>query len=163
MYSLGNISGGHFNPAVTLGVLLSGRKVCPLIRGLTYIPIQLLAGCLAGCLAADFHVTGPYQHEPFGLRLGESVPGTGFSWWTACWAEGSFTFMIAFVVLAVFTTSASRKYAKPSFHFALATGSCITAGGFAIGAVSGGLFNPAVSWGIATASYVIHPVSSLSW
>jgi len=163
MYSLGNVSGAHFNPAVTFGVVLSGRNVCPLSRGFAYISMQLLAGCLAGCLAAHFHATGPYKNEQFALTPGESEPGRAYTWSTTCWVELAFTFMVASVILAVFTTSASRASMKPSFHFALAAGSCITAGGFAIGAVSGGLLNPAVSWGIATASYIVYPVASPPW
>merc|ERR1712216_854265 len=56
-----------------------------------------------------------------------------------------------FVVLCVATTRAGL-----SEYFGLAIGSCVTVGGCAIGAVSGGSLNPAVSVGIAT-SHTITP------
>jgi len=49
---------------------------------------------------------------------------------------------------------------KNSFYFALCIGSAVTVGGFAIGAVSGGELNPAVSTGISMASVVSHPAGS---
>merc|ERR1719401_2114359 len=43
---------------------------------------------------------------------------------------------------------------KQNFFFGLAIASCVTAGGFAVGAVSGGELNPAVSAGVATLGVV---------
>uniref|UniRef100_A0A7S4S8K4 C2 domain-containing protein n=1 Tax=Alexandrium monilatum TaxID=311494 RepID=A0A7S4S8K4_9DINO len=154
VYSLGSVSGGHFNPAVTLGAVLSGRGVCPLWHGMFYWSVQLLAGVLAGLLVSDFHQEGPYKFESFDLVPGKSVQvaGSTYSWWCILAAEGAFTFMLAFVVLAVATTKPAPGPSNQNFQFGLAIGSCLTAGGFAIGAVSGGELNPAVSFGIATAS-----------
>merc|ERR1711865_375623 len=64
-------------------------------------------------------------------------------------AEIMFTFLLAFVVLSVATVEQPL-----SEYFGLAIGSCVTAGGYAIGAVSGGSLNPAVSFGIS-ASHAI--------
>eukprot|EP00416_Gambierdiscus_australes_P014653 CAMPEP_0171071676 /NCGR_PEP_ID=MMETSP0766_2-20121228/10447_1 /TAXON_ID=439317 /ORGANISM="Gambierdiscus australes, Strain CAWD 149" /LENGTH=617 /DNA_ID=CAMNT_0011528225 /DNA_START=70 /DNA_END=1923 /DNA_ORIENTATION=+ len=160
IYSLGNVSGGHFNPAVTVAVVLSGRGVCAPVQGLVYVLVQLAAGVLAGLLFEDFHYAGPYRNEFFGLAPGASVQvlGETYTWWTVFWAELAFTGMIAFVVLAVATTKPQQALSKQNFPFALAIGSCVTAGGFAIGAISGGELNPAVSWALATASSV-HPKS----
>merc|ERR550537_1316695 len=55
-----------------------------------------------------------------------------------------FTFLLCFVVLSVATVKDPL-----SEYFGLAIGSCVTAGGYAIGAVSGGSLNPAVSFGIS--------------
>merc|ERR1719235_131432 len=61
--------------------------------------------------------------------------------------EFLFTFVLCFVVLCVATTT------KPlSQFFGLAIGSCVTAGGWAIGNISGGSLNPAVSFGISLSS-----------
>merc|ERR1719379_2448288 len=73
-------------------------------------------------------------------------PGTGFGWGAAMAAEVVFTFVLCFVVLCVAMT---RK--GLSQYFGWAIGSCVTAGGCAIGAVSGGSLNPAVSIGVAGA------------
>merc|ERR1719277_2824252 len=60
-----------------------------------------------------------------------------------------FTFILGYVVLAVATTKVPPQQAsKQSFHFALAIATCVTAGGNAVGAVSGGELNPAVAMGI---------------
>ncbi|CAE8668942.1 unnamed protein product, partial [Polarella glacialis] len=51
IYTFASVSGGMFNPAVTLAVLLSGRgKIKPLEAGL-YIAVQILAGIIAGLIA----------------------------------------------------------------------------------------------------------------
>merc|ERR1740139_1996122 len=74
-------------------------------------------------------------------------PGVGHTWIAAYFLEMVFTFLLAFVVLSVATVENSL-----SEFFGLAIGSCVTAGGYAIGAVSGGSLNPAVSAGIALSS-----------
>jgi len=61
--------------------------------------------------------------------------------------EAIFTFVLCFVVLCVATTQAPMKHL-----FGLAIGSCVTAGGLAIGNISGGSLNPAVSVGISSSN-----------
>ncbi|MGA7159499.1 MAG: aquaporin [Bacteroidota bacterium] len=46
--AFGGISGGHFNPPVTFGVMIAGRISIPL--GLQYVGAQLIGGVLAGLL-----------------------------------------------------------------------------------------------------------------
>merc|ERR1719171_2498614 len=72
-------------------------------------------------------------------------------------AEFMFTLVLCLVVLC----AAVNDKTKSDKFFALAIGSCVTVGGFAIGAVSGGSLNPAVSFGIATAALVKHGASSI--
>merc|ERR1719215_871415 len=62
-------------------------------------------------------------------------------------SEIVFTFLLCYVVLC----AAVNAKLKTSQMFGLAIGSCVTVGGFAIGGISGGSLNPAVSWGIAAA------------
>lgn len=150
VYSLGNVSGAHFNPAVTLAVVLSQRGKCSAADGLAYACVQTAAGILAGLVVAYFHEAGPNHKHAFGLQ-----PGTGYDWGNVAVAEFIFTFLLAFVVLCVATAADPPSVTKSKFQFALAIGSCITAGGFAIGAVSGGQLNPAVALGVATESAVV--------
>mmetsp|Transcript_100229 Transcript_100229/g.279211 ORF Transcript_100229/g.279211 Transcript_100229/m.279211 type:complete len:134 (-) Transcript_100229:132-533(-) len=77
-------------------------------------------------------------------------PGRGFGWFSVSMAEIFFTFVLCFVVLCVATTA---KAPAPEFT-GFIIGSCVTVGGLAIGTVSGGSLNPAVSFGVAAARVI---------
>mmetsp|Transcript_54150 Transcript_54150/g.125994 ORF Transcript_54150/g.125994 Transcript_54150/m.125994 type:complete len:454 (-) Transcript_54150:98-1459(-) len=135
--AIGDVSGGHFNPAVTLAILGSGRgKIEPKMAG-TYAAAQLAAGLLGALMYAA--VMGGVTF-PIG-------PGRGFGWCAVAAAEVIFTFVLTFVVLCAATVGAVP--AKEFTGFII--GSCVTVGGLAVGTVSGGSLNPAVSLGVATA------------
>ncbi|CAE7464250.1 TIP4-2 [Symbiodinium necroappetens] len=132
-------SGAHFNPAVTVAVLLSGHDadMTPK-RAVHYIGSQLLSCVLAGwcfCLL--------YNGSSFVLG-----PGQGFSLTAAAVAEMFFTALLAFVVLGV----AVSPKTKSSQLFGLAIGLCIVVGGSSAGNISGACLNPAVSIGIAAST-----------
>jgi len=141
VFSLGNCSGAHFNPAVTMSLICSGRNRCSLSDGAAYICVQLLAG-----VVASFTYSGMHHGSTIPLQ-----PGKDFMFWQAAVVEFIFTSVLCFVVLCV----ASVEQPKLRDFFGLAIGSCVTAGGLAAGAVSGGSLNPAVSLGIS-ASHVLN-------
>jgi len=145
IYSLGGVSGAHFNPAVTLAIVAGGRNKCPGKDAVAYSLTQIVAGILAGLLCAGFHTAGPNAEKTFALQPGEKYDALG-----AGLCEMLFTFVLGYVVLAVATTKQpQQQLSKQPFHFALAIASCVTAGGNAIGAASGGELNPAVAIGVA--------------
>jgi aquaporin Z len=130
VYATGHISGGHLNPAVTLAVFVRGR--CPAKDVIPYWLAQLLAG-IAAALVVVFLVGK--SGTPMEIK---NVP-------VAFLAEFLFTFALAFVVL---NSATSKDNAGNSFY-GLAIGMTVMVGAFAVGAISGGAFNPAVALGLA--------------
>mmetsp|Transcript_82416 Transcript_82416/g.249953 ORF Transcript_82416/g.249953 Transcript_82416/m.249953 type:complete len:457 (-) Transcript_82416:123-1493(-) len=141
IYAIGDVSGAHFNPAVTLAILGSGRgKLLPADAG-AYIGTQILAG-IVGALTYEA------VHSGITFPLG---PGLCFDWGSVAVAEIVFTAVLAFVVLCVATTDKNPAPQLTGFII----GMCITVGGLAIGQISGGSLNPAVSIGIASARKIL--------
>jgi len=149
--SLADVSGGYFNPAVTLAVVASARRKCDPVKGLIYCFAQLAAGLCAGMLGYHFLFSGPNHGEMFALG-----PTEGYTWKGVAFAEGLFTFVLAFIVLAVATSEPPESPTEQNFQFGIAIGSCTTLGGLAIGAVSMGALNPAVSFGVALGTRIVH-------
>ena len=130
VYAGGHISGGHYNPAVTLGVLIRGKiKVADVAP---YMISQLLAAAAAAaavkCLRA-------------GIVITPMVPKIG----PALLAEFLFTFALVYVVL----NSATAEDTSGNSFYGLAIGMTVMTGAFAVGDISGGAFNPAVAVGIS--------------
>jgi len=134
IYALGTVSGAHFNPAVTVAIMCSRREKCPPAEGGMYIGVQVLGG-----ICAAFTYSAMMNGETFALKP------PAYKWSQALVAEFVFTFVLAFVVLSVATVKNGL-----SEYFGFAIGMCVTVGGCAIGKVSGGSLNPAVSFGIST-------------
>jgi len=138
VYAGGHISGGHYNPAVTLAVYLRGRL--PVRDVGPYMLAQLAGGAIAAAVA--------------GLVLG-SRPESAIDWsgrdlGAAFAVELLFTFALAFVVLNVAT---SADHPNNSFY-GLAIGATVLAGAVAVGGISGAAFNPAVALGVSVAGIV---------
>jgi len=138
IYALGTVSGAHFNPAVTTAIICSGRGKCEASEGGAYIGVQILGG-----ICAAFTYSALMNGETFALKP------PAYKWSQVIAAEFVFTFVLAFVVLSVATVKNAL-----SEYFGFAIGMCVTVGGCAIGKVSGGSLNPAVSIGIST-SHII--------
>jgi MIP family channel proteins len=99
-YAVGRISGGHFNPAVTLGAAVGGRLPWRLTP--VYVGSQLVGGILAGAVLftlmhgfGDFSAEGNLAQNSFGDQ------GTGYAWWAALLLELLLTAVFVWVILAV--------------------------------------------------------------
>lgn len=135
VYAGGYISGGHYNPAVTMAALW--RRRIGLADAVAYWTAQLAAGVIAGEVArAVVNATTVTTLRPSGHALVATAV-----------VEMMFTFALCYVVLNVAT---SKDQPNNSF-FGLAIGFTVTAGALAVGGISGGAFNPAVSLGGAAA------------
>lgn len=151
VYEFSGISGGHFNPAITLAMVASGKDHCSAHEGLNYVIAQIIGGSAAGKVFASFHAAGPNSNFTYGLG-----PGWDYSRVTAGVAELVFTCVLAYVAL-----SSTRKQPWQRSHHqnccrALTIGFCYLAGGLASGAISGGEINPAVAIGFSVASHSHH-------
>lgn len=137
IYALGDVSGAHFNPAVTIAILCHGQidiSTCG-----SYVVVQLFAGVAATSTSALLYGTKP------SIALGK------FSMYSCACAEMAFTAVLCYVVLCV---AVSKKTVSETM-FGLAIGACIIVGGNAVGAISGGYFNPAVSLGLGEPNEII--------
>ncbi len=99
-YAVGRISGGHFNPAVTLGAALGGRLAWREVG--IYIGAQLLGGLLAGAvLFGLFHGIDGFDAEGNMAQNSFGDDGTGYAWWAALLLEMLLTAIFIWVILAV--------------------------------------------------------------
>ena len=129
IYAGGHISGGHYNPAVTLAVWIRGR--CATNDAIAYWVAQIVAG-----LAAGFLVLYMKNHPTVKAANPDIV--------RALVAEFLFTFALAYVVLNV----ATAKGTAGNSNYGLAIGFTVVAGAYAVGVISGAAFNPAVAVGV---------------
>jgi len=99
----GATSGGHLNPAVTIGFLVT-RRIAPLL-GILYIIAQLVGGTLAGLLLRVIFPRAVWQ----AAHLGTPNLAPGISFGTGVLIEAVLTF---FLVLAVFGTAVDQRAPK---------------------------------------------------
>jgi aquaporin Z len=130
VYMGGHVSGAHYNPAVTLGLLL--RRKIATGEAVAYCGSQLAGAVLAAVVSA-WLVGNTFA----------PAPGTGVGSAQALLVEILFTFALVLVVLNVAATKATAG----NSYFGLAIGFTVGVGASAGGAISGGAFNPAVGIG----------------
>lgn len=153
--ALGHVSGAHLNPAVTLGLAVTGKFPW------RYVPAYLAAQLVGASLAAAA-VLGTYGEPARRVAaLGATAPATGAGVGQVFLVEVLITFLLVFVVVSVATDRrVDRAAAAPAVGFALAAAVLIG------GPVSGGAANPARALGpmlvagrfTAAWVYVVAPV-----
>lgn len=136
IYVFGKISGAHFNPAVTIGLLVT--KNISLVDSIYYIVAQVIGATLGSlalflCLGAQAVTIG---------GLGATAPGLGVSYFQAMFAEFLGTFFLMMVVMGV----AVDKKVEPGFA-GISIGMTVAAVIVFLGAFTGASINPARTFG----------------
>jgi aquaporin Z len=130
VFAGGHVSGGHYNPAVTLGVLIRGK-----VKHADVVPYwiaQFVGAAVAALLTIKV------------LRAGIPITAIMLKTGPALLAEFLFTFALVYVVL----NTATAEGTSGNSFYGLAIGMTVMTGAFAVGDISGGAFNPAVALGI---------------
>ena len=154
--SFGHISGVHFNPAVTIGVLIAGETQ-PIIA-ILYVVVQLLGGIAAGGILRLLLTTHTYANCKGGATLltkltaiNETAGKTAVFYtadyvrvWQGIVIEFIVTFILVTVILMVVIDTKSKTGLAP-----IIVGFTLAVNILAIGAYTGGSLNPARSLGPA--------------
>ena len=136
VYMGAHISGAHYNPAVSLAMIIRGE--ISIMECLKYV----LSQCI-GAVAAAYSI----------ILLGAdalAVVSKTDSMTSFFMAEIIFTFLLVFVILNV----ATHPDTKNNQYYGLAIGLTVAAGAFSVGEISGAVFNPAVSFGPSLLSLI---------
>lgn len=134
---LGQFSGGHFNPAVTIALWSTGR--CGTTQAVRYVAAQLAGSALA---AFALRQAFPAEVLGAGAYLGATLPGGAVTAGQAAWIEFILTFIL---VTAVFNVAVSSGGARNLAPFAI--GLTIGVDILAAGPLTGASMNPARSFG----------------
>lgn len=141
--ALGHVSGGHFNPAVSVSMFATGQ--IGLTRAIAYVVAQLLGGvAAAGILTVIFPALGTLGRNNPGVNLGVLGLGPDVTIAGGVIMEIVMTF---FLVLVIFGTAVDARGAKAIAP--LAIGLTITIDILFGGRITGAAMNPARAFGPA--------------
>ena len=165
VYSIGTISGCHINPAVSLGVFISGKM--SLIDLCGYVVAQLLGGIAAGFamlgLSKTFNQEIIEQYKSYGYDLlsfgtngyGEASPFLEVNMWGALFIEIILTFIFVITVIGVTSKETYNKVAGVVIGLSL---TCVHLFGIPF---TGTSVNPARSFGPAIVKGITGDVTAL--
>lgn len=136
LYAFGEVSGGHYNPAVSLGALIDGR--IDIMTFVGYVVMQVIGAVLAG-------VTLVYAISSDFVATTATVPGAGVSDMDAFLLEALFT---AFFVAVILKVTASDQFGSTAL---LAIAFSLVAIHLALVPITGASVNPARTLGSAVA------------
>jgi MIP family channel proteins len=144
--SFGGISGAHFNPAVTAGMLVTGRiKIDGAIQ---YVVAQLVGASLAAWACATIWPADTVAAAQLGIPLPGTMPAAGVAWPTnnvILLAEFIMTFLLMTAIYGVAVDKRGQAVTIGGFAIGLTVAFNILAGG----PITGASMNPARSFGPA--------------
>lgn len=164
-YSIGNVSGCHINPAVSLGLFVSGRM--GVIDFIGYVAAQLLGGIAAGFamlgISKSFNPEVVSAYEQYGYSLtslgtngfGENGGFLQINMWGALIVEIILSFVFVIAVLGV---TAKKEYSSVA---GLVIGVALTAVHLFGIPFTGTSVNPARSFGPAIVKAVTGDITPL--
>ena len=144
VYAVGRVSGGHFNPAVSVGAGMSGRLAWPQVG--VYVAAQLVGAIAAGAVLLAL-MNGFETFDVSETGLGQNSfgdQGSGYAWWAAFLLELLMTAVFLLVILAVTDERNEHPALAP-----LAIGLSLTMIHLASIGATGTSVNPARSIGVA--------------
>ena len=142
LYAIGHVSGGHLNPAVSIGLMLSKRFPASEVPG--YIAAQVV-GAILGAGVLYLIASGRTGFVPGGFAsngYGEHSPG-GYSLLAGFCVEAVLTFMFLLIILGATDSRAPQGFAP------LAIGLAVTLINLVGIPVTNNSLNPARSTGTA--------------
>lgn len=140
--AIGHISGAHFNPVVTVAVLIA-RRISARLAGL-YVLTQLVAAVFASLLLLAVFPSSAWKP----VHLGTPALGNGASFGTAVLLEAILTFFLVFAVFGVAVDGRGPFKGIAGFGIGLVLGFDILMGG----PLTGAAMNPARAFGPALVS-----------
>lgn len=142
IFAGGHVSGGHYNPAVSLAVFIRGDKQAFTFGNMiAYWVVQLIAGFIGALLVLYLKGTVATANAVTMVVPTVNVAGVMIP---ALIVEFLGTFALTYTVLNV----ATAKGTSGNSFYGWAIGMAVLAGAYAFGAITGGAFNPAVALGI---------------
>jgi len=146
--TFGGISGAHFNPAVTLGMLITGR--IKFDGAMQYILAQLVGACVAAWACQSIWPAEAVELAKLGVPLpaAGNMPGTEGAWLTLgglCVCEFIATFLLMTAIFGVAIDGRGKAVTIGGFAIGFAVAFDI----LAIGPITGASMNPARSFGPA--------------
>lgn len=137
--AFGGVSGAHFNPAVTIAMLATGRIALP--KALTYVIVQLAGATAAAAVCSSVFPAGAVAEA----RLGIPLPAP----WATTGIVLAVEFVLTFLLMtAIFGTAVDSRGAAVKIG-GFGIGLAVTFDILAAGPVTGASMNPARSFGPA--------------
>jgi aquaporin Z len=127
----GAISGGHINPAVTIGAFLTGK--IDALNAIGYLSAQFLGAIIAAAMTFVVLPTASLS----AIHYGTPLPAAGYSWYQLLLVEAVLTFFLMFVVYG--TAIDARAPRVGGLFIGLTVALDILAGG----PITGAAMNPA--------------------